>query len=90
MADAQVEVKSAAGAVVANGVTGPDGRLLLPDLPEGYYSVEVQSPNRSNFRGTVLIRAGVTRDIEAFLSESSCNTSGSSRPLTFRTSRTSN
>ncbi len=56
------------GAVVTNGVTGDNGVLLISELAEGYYDLEVGADQHASFRGTVLVEPGTTNDITAFLS----------------------
>jgi subtilase family serine protease len=57
-----------AGTNVASGVTGPDGNLLLTNVPEAYYILEVQAPGHNGWRATVLVLGGQANAFEAFLS----------------------
>ena len=45
----------------------PDGRLLLSDLPEGYYTLELQAPEHGAYRQTLYAAPGVTGTITAFM-----------------------
>lgn len=45
----------------------PDGRLLLNDVPEGYYTLELQAPEHGAYRQTLFASPGVTGSITAFM-----------------------
>ncbi|MCA9262275.1 MAG: hypothetical protein KDA60_00440 [Planctomycetales bacterium] len=55
------------GDVVANGLTDDDGRLLLNDVTEGYYSLSVSAAGHTNFRDTVYVMGGETTEIQPFV-----------------------
>lgn len=54
--------------VVATGVTSSTGQLDLPNLPEGYYQVTATASGHTPYNGTVLVNAGQTTPVTAFLS----------------------
>ena len=54
------------GALATNGVTASNG-LFQADLREGYYDVEVRADQHSLYRATVLVPAGATTNVQAFL-----------------------
>ncbi len=56
------------GTVLANGVTDSNGQYVLAQIPEGYYDVLVSADQHINYHDSSLIRAGVTNDVQAFLS----------------------
>ena len=67
--NAVVTVRDAvSGAEFAQGTTDAAGQFLLPDILEGYYDVEVTADQHIAYRGTTLVRAGITEEIRAFLS----------------------
>ncbi len=67
--NAVVTVRDAVtAAVLAQGVTDSAGRFLLPEVFEGYYDVEVTADAHLGYRGTSLVRAGTTEEVQAFLS----------------------
>lgn len=69
LTNAAVVVRDAeTGAVVTNGVTGADGEWFASQLAEGYYEVEVTADKHTAYKGTHLLAAGVTNNVEAFLS----------------------
>jgi hypothetical protein len=45
----------------------PDGRLVLEDIPEGYYTLELQAPEHGVYRQTLYASPGVTGSITAFM-----------------------
>ncbi len=62
VAGANVVVKSArTGAVISSGVTDTNGQVLLADIPEDYYTLEVNAAEHTGYRNSVLIRAGSAR-----------------------------
>ncbi len=69
LAGASITVTSSlTGDVVATGTTDANGELDLPNLPEGYYQVSATAPDHSGYDNTVLIGAGQTTNVTAFLS----------------------
>jgi hypothetical protein len=67
--NATVRVRDAiSGALVAEGDTGDAGEVLLTNIPEGAYSLEVTADRHAQFRGTVTIVPAVTTTAEAFIS----------------------
>jgi hypothetical protein len=55
------------GELVTSGVTDDNGEVIFPDLIEAYYDIEIRADRHGGFRTTVLIPAGRTTDITAFL-----------------------
>ena len=67
--NAAVTVRDALSrAVITNGVTGSNGQLLIAQLPEGYYDVDVTAAKHKAFHGTQLVVPGVTNEITSFMS----------------------
>jgi hypothetical protein len=67
--NALVTVRDAvSGDVLAEGTTIGDGVVLFQDILEGYYDVEVRADQHISYRNTVLVRAGITEEVRAFLS----------------------
>ncbi len=56
------------GNVVAQGKTGGTGEILLTNISEGNYSLEVTADKHTSFRGPVTIVPGTTNLAEAFIS----------------------
>lgn len=56
------------GVVAAQGKTGSSGELLLSNIFEGPYTLEVSADKHTTFRGPVTIVPGITNTAEAFLS----------------------
>ncbi len=72
LAQARVTVRDAVdGEWVAGGVTGVDGGLEVPRLAEGYYEIEVTADQHTAYRGTHLVRPGITNVVTPFLSRQS-------------------
>jgi hypothetical protein len=59
---------SVSGNVLTNGVTDANGQFVVPQLFEGYYDIQVDADSHIGYRGTSLVQAGVTNDVQAFLS----------------------
>src|SRR6185503_21142176 len=55
------------GTVLTNGLTDAAGTVLLSNLVEGYYRVEVRAPGHDDYHGTVLVRPDRTVQLTAFL-----------------------
>ncbi len=55
------------GAIVATGGTDGEGTLLLENLTEAYYGLEVSAEDHGTFRTQVLVSAGQIKDVLAFL-----------------------
>ena len=69
LAGATVTLKDpVSGAVLTNGVTDANGMFLVPALPEGYYAIDATADHHIAFHGTTLVKAGLTNDVQAFLS----------------------
>ena len=67
--NATVVVRDAvSGTTLTNGVTDANGQFLVPQLFEGYYDVEVSATKHIGYHQTSLVRAGITNDLQAFLS----------------------
>lgn len=45
----------------------PGGRLLLEDVPEGYYTLDLAAPEHGAYRATLYAAPGVTSTITAFM-----------------------
>src|SRR6185503_14998305 len=56
------------GNLVAQGRTSSSGEVLLTNIVEGNYSLEVSADKHTSFRGPVTIVPGVTNTAEAFIS----------------------
>lgn len=57
-----------ADTVIASKMPMTAGVLLLEDLPETYYKLEVNAPDHAGFDATVYVAPGVTSTVTAFLS----------------------
>ncbi|MBN1912670.1 MAG: hypothetical protein JW818_23310, partial [Pirellulales bacterium] len=57
------------GEEVARGTTDVDGNLLLPDLQEGYYTLEVRAEDHGDCTKMVFVAAEQTTPILAFLTQ---------------------
>ena len=55
-------------AVVVDGVTGSDGILSVPSVPEGNYNVAVTADGHADYHGTLALVVGETNEIDTFLS----------------------
>ena len=54
--------------VVASGVTGADGSLLLTALPVGRYALSVQADRHGSYSTTLTVKPATTSKVTAFLS----------------------
>jgi hypothetical protein len=69
LAGAAVVVKDAYGQnIVASGITGASGQFLTDPMPEGFYAVEVRAEKHNSYLGNILLLAGKTNEVQAFLS----------------------
>ncbi|HKQ36689.1 MAG TPA: CARDB domain-containing protein, partial [Verrucomicrobiae bacterium] len=69
LSNATVLVRDAlSGAVVTNGITGPDGTFFVPQVLEGFYEIQVDADKHVGYRDTKLLVAGLTNNIQTFLS----------------------
>lgn len=50
------------GAVIAKGVTGEDGKFVVEDLPEGYYTLYVTAEKHESYRNNILVDPGVDNE----------------------------
>ena len=50
------------GAVIAKGVTGEDGKFVVDDLPEGYYTLYVTAEKHESYRNNILVDPGVDNE----------------------------
>ena len=57
-----------ADTVIVSNMPTVAGVLLLEDLPETYYKLEVDAPDHAHFEATVYVAPGVTSQVTAFLS----------------------
>ena len=55
--------------VIASGITGTNGQILLTNLPEGDYTFEASAAKHASYRGRVSIVPGVETEREVFLSK---------------------
>ncbi|HXI54289.1 MAG TPA: hypothetical protein VNH84_22405, partial [Candidatus Saccharimonadales bacterium] len=55
------------GSVITNGLTDASGTLLLTNLLDGYYRVEVRAPGHDDYHGTIVVRPDRTLQLTAFL-----------------------
>jgi hypothetical protein len=46
----------------------PQGTMLLEDIVEGYYILDLAAPEHSDYRATIYVQPGITGQITAFLS----------------------
>ena len=66
--DAAVKIKNPYdGTPVADGRTDVNGEFTKGDLFEGYYNIEVSANKHGTYNGNVLVVAGQTKEIKAFL-----------------------
>jgi hypothetical protein len=54
--------------IVATGITDTAGQLLMPGVMEGIYELDVAANKHASFRGSAMVSAGTTNDVETFLS----------------------
>ena len=55
------------GVVVATNLTDATGALLLTNLTEAYYQLAITASNHLSYRATILLLAGQTNSVKAFL-----------------------
>ncbi|MCO5053866.1 MAG: Ig-like domain-containing protein [Verrucomicrobiae bacterium] len=55
------------GGIIAQTNSGPTGTAQFSALTEGSYTVDVTAEKHNQFRGSVLVAAGITNAMEAFL-----------------------
>jgi subtilase family serine protease len=55
-------------AIVATGITDTAGQLMLPNLMEGIYELDVTATQHAAFKGSATVTAGITNVVETFLS----------------------
>jgi hypothetical protein len=53
--------------IVTNGITGPDGNFFAGELQEAYYTIELKADKHRNYRNTLLLTAGKTNEVLAFM-----------------------
>ena len=53
---------------ITNGITGADGSVFFPAMPEGYYEIEVNADKHTSFIGNTFVPAGTTNQFEPFVS----------------------
>ncbi|MCS7090003.1 MAG: carboxypeptidase-like regulatory domain-containing protein, partial [Limisphaera sp.] len=53
--------------LITNGVTDGRGLFFVPNLPEGYYNLELEADNHNPYRSTIFIEPGITNEVTAFL-----------------------
>lgn len=54
-------------ALVAEGVSDPNGLIVFSGVPEAYYDLEARAPEHGTFRTTISAPAGETTEVEAFM-----------------------
>ncbi|HOK77001.1 MAG TPA: CARDB domain-containing protein, partial [Verrucomicrobiota bacterium] len=52
---------------LTNGVTDTQGKFFLPQLREGYYTVEIEAEKHDRYESTIMLEPGVTNTVDAFL-----------------------
>ncbi len=70
------------GVPVLTNRTGADGTLLLSNLTEAFYIVDVRADGHSSFRETALVPAGLTTNVVAFLTRQTVSYSFTVTPTT--------
>ena len=70
------------GTPVITNFTGADGTVLLTNLTEAYYIVDVTADAHSPFRQTALVAAGMTTNVVAFLARQTVSYSFTVTPTT--------
>ena len=53
--------------IITNGITGADGNFFVGQLTEGYYVLELKADKHRNYRNTLLLKAGETNEVLAFM-----------------------
>ena len=68
VANAKVMIKApVSGTVVAEGVTGEDGKFTT-SIPEGWYKITVEAANHNSYNNTLIVDPGMDNEQEVFLS----------------------
>lgn len=68
VANAKVVIKApVSGTVVAEGVTGEDGKFTT-SIPEGWYKITVEAANHNSYSNTLIVDPGMDNEQEVFLS----------------------
>lgn len=68
VANAKVVIKApVSGTVVAEGVTGEDGKFTT-SIPEGWYKITVEAANHNSYNNTLIVDPGMDNEQEVFLS----------------------
>jgi hypothetical protein len=70
------------GTPVITNFTGPDGTVLMTNLTEAFYIVDVSADAHSPFRQTALVAAGLTTNVVAFLARQTVTYSFTVTPTT--------
>jgi CARDB len=69
LAGANVTIRDAVTRTnVVTGMTDTNGHFYVSQLPENYYEIEVTADRHSGYRATHLLKAGITNEVQAFLS----------------------
>lgn len=50
------------GAIIAQGVTGDDGKFIVDDLSEGYYTLYVTADKHESYRNNILVDPGTDNE----------------------------
>jgi hypothetical protein len=66
--------------LVATGITDTAGQLLLPGVMEGTYELDVTADQHAPFKGSAVVTANLTNDVETFLSRQTVSFSWSVVP----------
>ena len=83
LAGARVTVRdSVTQSNVVTGLTGTNGQFLVTRLNEGYYDLEVTADKHTTYRATHLLKAGLTNEVQAFLSRQTVTYTWTVEPVT--------
>ena len=68
---------------VATGVTDTNGHFFVSGLEEAYYEIEVTADKHSTYRTTHLLKAGLTNEVQTFLSRQTVTYTWTVEPVEF-------
>ena len=74
--------------VVAQGTTDSTGRVLLSNIPEGTYLLDVEAASHDPYRGPVTVQAGILNQADPFISRQTVTYSWDVEPTTIQDSYT--
>ncbi len=69
---------------VATGVTDTNGQFFLSGLAEDYYEIEVTADKHTTYRATHLLKAGLTNEVQTFLSRQTVTYTWTVEPVQIR------